>query len=62
MAINIFTSYCFQFAIVNHFIIDGATHICQLMEICGVKNQIEKAYTCDECVKGLDFVQAYDSF
>eukprot|EP00091_Calanus_sinicus_P000706 TRINITY_DN1063_c0_g1_i1.p2 TRINITY_DN1063_c0_g1~~TRINITY_DN1063_c0_g1_i1.p2 ORF type:complete len:104 (-),score=30.76 TRINITY_DN1063_c0_g1_i1:66-377(-) len=29
------------------------------MEICGVKDQIEKAYTCDECVAGLDFVQAY---
>ena len=38
--------------------IDGATHICQLMMLCGVKN--ERAYTCDECIAGLDFVQGYE--
>eukprot|EP00090_Calanus_glacialis_P035551 TRINITY_DN60679_c0_g1_i1.p2 TRINITY_DN60679_c0_g1~~TRINITY_DN60679_c0_g1_i1.p2 ORF type:complete len:193 (-),score=58.61 TRINITY_DN60679_c0_g1_i1:47-625(-) len=44
-------------AVINHFVIDGATHICQLMGICGVKS--ERAYTCEECIAGLDFVAEY---
>ena len=49
-----------QYAIINHFVVDGATHICQLMMICGVKNNEvmsqSQAYTCEECKAGLDFV------
>merc|ERR1711872_741774 len=41
-------------AIVNHFFIDGATHICQVMGMCDVRR-----YTCEECVEGLEWVKAY---
>merc|ERR1711970_196703 len=50
------------YAIINHFVIDGATHICQLMTICGVKVQAQSqapSYTCEECIAGLDFVADY---
>jgi len=48
------------YAIINHFVVDGATHICQLMMICGVKNEVvSQAYTCEECIAGLDFVSEY---
>merc|ERR1712142_230985 len=46
-------------AIINHFVVDGATHICQLMMICGVKSEKAPGYTCDECIAGLDFVAEY---
>ena len=45
-----------QDAIINHFVVDGATHICQLMMICGVKSEKAPGYTCDDCIAGLDFV------
>merc|ERR1711915_598658 len=37
-------------AIVNHFFVDGATHICQVMGMCDVRR-----YTCEECVEGLQW-------
>merc|ERR1719187_754550 len=42
-------------AIVNHFFVDGAVHICQTMGTCDVARK----YTCEECVQGLDWVQMY---
>ena len=29
--------YAFQFAIVNHFFVDGAVHICQTMGVCDAR-------------------------
>jgi len=43
------------FAIVEHYFIDGALHVCQTAGTCGVV----KEYTCDECIEGLQWVQAY---
>merc|ERR1739838_907659 len=42
------------FAIVNHFFVDGAVHICQTMGVCDARR-----YTCEECVEGLEWVEAY---
>merc|ERR1712236_49408 len=35
-------------AIVNHFFVDGAVHICQTMGVCDARK-----YTCDGCVEGV---------
>merc|ERR1711874_216538 len=44
------------FAIVNHYFVDGALHICQTMGTCAPRN---RKYTCDECVEGLEWVEVY---
>merc|ERR1711890_162516 len=41
-------------AVVQHFIVDGAVHICQTMMECGAKK-----YTCEECIYGLEYVERY---
>eukprot|EP00091_Calanus_sinicus_P012376 TRINITY_DN2793_c0_g1_i1.p1 TRINITY_DN2793_c0_g1~~TRINITY_DN2793_c0_g1_i1.p1 ORF type:complete len:189 (-),score=64.79 TRINITY_DN2793_c0_g1_i1:50-616(-) len=41
-------------ALVQHYFVDGAVHVCQTMGICEAR-----AYTCDECVQGLEWVEAY---
>merc|ERR1712112_957 len=43
------------YAIVEHFFVDGALHICQTMGECDAFRR----YTCEECVKGLEWVEAY---
>merc|ERR1711892_901593 len=42
------------FTIVNHFFVDNAVHVCQTMGVCDARR-----YTCDECVAGLEWVEAY---
>merc|ERR1712071_525059 len=42
------------YAIVNHFFVDGAVHICQTMGVCDARR-----YTCEECVEGLKWVEGY---
>merc|ERR1712080_42791 len=42
-------------AVVNHFIVDGAVHICQTMMEC----EAYRRYTCDECIYGLEYVERY---
>jgi len=41
-------------ALVNHYFVDGAVHVCQTMGICEARR-----YTCEECVQGLEWVEAY---
>merc|ERR1719153_702908 len=41
-------------AIVNHFFVDGAVHICQTMGVCDARR-----YTCEECVAGMEWVESY---
>merc|ERR1719460_2952241 len=43
------------FAIVEHYFMDGAEHICQTGGACDAA----KEYTCDECIQGLEWVEAY---
>merc|ERR1711887_263290 len=43
-------------AVVNHFFVDGAVHICQTMGVCDAWS---RRYTCEECVEGLKWVEAY---
>merc|ERR1719470_123105 len=40
--------------VVNHYFVDGAVHVCQTMGICEARK-----YTCEECVLGLEWVEAY---
>merc|ERR1712165_521356 len=48
------------FALVEHYFVDGAVHVCQTMGVCDAKNHPEsKRYTCEECVEGLEWVEAY---
>eukprot|EP00090_Calanus_glacialis_P046880 TRINITY_DN9424_c0_g1_i2.p1 TRINITY_DN9424_c0_g1~~TRINITY_DN9424_c0_g1_i2.p1 ORF type:complete len:188 (-),score=51.14 TRINITY_DN9424_c0_g1_i2:134-697(-) len=42
------------FSIVTHYFVDGAVHVCQTMGVCDARR-----YTCEECVEGLDWVEAY---
>merc|ERR1712203_1175993 len=43
------------FAIVEHYFVDGAIHVCQTGGACDAV----KEYTCDECIQGLEWVDAY---
>merc|ERR1712099_55738 len=43
------------FAIVEHYFVDGAIHVCQTGGACDAA----KEYTCDECIQGLEWVEAY---
>merc|ERR1712119_144023 len=45
------------YSVVTHFFVDGAVHVCQTAGICDAANQRE--YTCDECIEGLQWVEAY---
>merc|ERR1711875_112504 len=42
------------YSVVNHYFVYGAVHICQTMGVCDARE-----YTCDECVEGLEWVEAY---
>merc|ERR1712014_509973 len=42
------------FAVVEHWFVDGALHVCQTAGTCDAKE-----YTCDECIQGLEWVEAY---
>merc|ERR1712168_789421 len=43
-------------AIVNHYFVDGALHVCQTGGLCDV---YAREYTCDECKEGLAWVEQY---
>merc|ERR1719187_2164533 len=43
--------------IVNHFFVDGATHVCQTMGVC--EAAASRKITCEECVQGLEWVKMY---
>merc|ERR1719348_2225768 len=43
-------------AVVNHFFVDNAVHICQTMGVCDAWS---RRYTCEECVEGLKWVEGY---
>merc|ERR1712083_851124 len=48
------------YAVVEHYLVDGALHVCQTGGVCEAKNHPEsKRYTCEECVEGLEWVEAY---
>merc|ERR1711894_459431 len=42
------------FGVVEHYFVDGAVHVCQTMGVCDARE-----YTCEECVQGLEWVEAY---
>jgi hypothetical protein len=42
--------------VVRHWFVDGAVHVCMTMGIC---RPWERKFTCDECIEGLEWVQAY---
>merc|ERR1719470_681538 len=42
------------FAVVEHWFVDGALHVCQTAGTCDARE-----YTCQECVQGLEWVEAY---
>ena len=53
-------------AVVRHFIIDGAVHMCQMMHACPYKNARSvltglkpDGFTCDDCTAGLDYIRMY---
>merc|ERR1711935_186455 len=43
------------FAVVQHYFVDGALHVCQTGGLCDAA----KEYTCDECIQGLEWVEMY---
>jgi hypothetical protein len=51
------------FAVVDHFFVDRAVHMCQLMHACPYKNLpalfVEDAFTCDDCTRGLEYIRGY---
>merc|ERR1712038_527761 len=53
------------FAVVNHYLVDGANHVCQTMGVCDAKiassqpHPEPRRYTCQECVQGLEWVEMY---
>merc|ERR1719186_1350298 len=55
---NVFQYYPIMLRqIMDHFIIDNAVHICQMMGECDAKEV--KEYTCEECIYGLEYVERY---
>merc|ERR1712109_107703 len=42
------------FAVVEHYFVDGGLHVCQTAGTCQARE-----YTCEECVQGLQWVEAY---
>merc|ERR1711997_50895 len=55
------------FAVVEHYFVDGAIHVCQTGGACDAKSSgylppnhpESREYTCDECIQGLEWVEAY---
>merc|ERR1719251_361699 len=52
------------YMIVNHFFVDGAQHICMAMGVCHpykdvLINKEPRPFTCEECVEGMSWVEAY---
>merc|ERR1712241_1350541 len=55
------------YAVVEHYLVDGAIHICQTMGVCDAKasgylppsHPGSRRYTCEECVEGLQWVKEY---
>merc|ERR1712183_609823 len=39
----------------SSYYVDGALHVCQTGGVC----EAAKEYTCDECIQGLEWVEAY---
>ena len=46
------------FEIINHFFVDGAQHICLAWGVCHPRADLSYI-TCEECVEGMEWVQAY---
>ena len=46
------------FMIINHFFVDGAQHICLAWGVCHPRQDLSYI-TCEECVEGMEWVQAY---
>ena len=44
--------------VVDHFFVEGAEHICSAWGVCGGKEGA-RAYTCSECMEGLEWVGGY---
>merc|ERR1711872_404768 len=42
------------FAVVARYFLDGGLHMCQTMGVCSARR-----FTCDECIQGLEWVDAY---
>ena len=55
------------YSVVEHFFVDGAVHVCQTMGVCDAKasgylppsHPESGEYTCEECIQGLEWVEAY---
>merc|ERR1712228_104631 len=55
------------YAVVEHYFVDGAVHVCQTGGACDAKSSGylspshpgSREYTCDECIQGLEWVEAY---
>merc|ERR1711868_358079 len=51
------------YSVVQHFFVDGAQHICEAWNFCPVPHDSvvpePHPYTCEECVEGLEVVEAY---
>jgi len=46
--------------VVDHFFVEGAEHICKAWGVCPVfDTPSTKEYTCQECIEGLEWVEAY---
>merc|ERR1712240_95905 len=48
--------------VIDHFIVDGAVHMCQMMMACPAKEAAvlrSKELGCDECVEGLEFISRW---
>jgi len=49
--------------VVEHFFVEGAEHICKAMGVCPIResDRLPKIaeYTCQECIEGLEWVEAY---
>ena len=46
------------FMIINHFFVDGAQHICLAWGVCHPRQDLSYI-TCEECIEGMEWVQAY---
>ena len=55
------------FALVEHYFVNGAVHVCQTGGACEAKSSgylppshpESGEYTCEECIQGLEWVEAY---
>merc|ERR1712142_358050 len=44
------------YAVVEHYFVDGAVHICQAWGVCHARSG---RFTCEECIEGLEWVGAH---